>query len=149
MRLGILSDTHGLLRPEALERVAGCDRILHAGDVGDPAILDKLGEIAPVTAVRGNTDHGELARLPDVAALRVEGVEIRMTHRRDDIPPAWRREARLIVYGHSHRPEMEWIGDCLLLNPGAIGARRFKLPLTLAVVTIRDGRLIPEILGVE
>ncbi len=149
MRLAILSDTHGLLRPRVLELAAGCDRILHAGDVGDPAILDRLRRIAPVEAVRGNMDGGALAGLPAVAAGELDGLAYRMTHRREDIDPAWPRQARLIVFGHSHRPELEWRSGCLLLNPGAVGARRFQLPLTMARVRVTDGRLVPEIVAVE
>ncbi len=132
-----------------LELVAGSDRILHAGDVGDPAILDQLRQVAPVAAVRGNMDGGPLANLPATVSGELDGLPYRMTHRREDIDPAWQREAGLIVFGHSHRPELEWRGGCLLLNPGAVGARRFKLPLTLALVRVTDGRLVPEIVAVE
>ncbi len=149
LQVAILSDTHGLLRPRVLELAAGCDRILHAGDVGDPAILDQLRQIAPVEAVRGNMDVGPLAALPAVAAGELGGLAYRMTHRREDVEAAWPRQAQLIVFGHSHRPELEWRSGCLLLNPGAVGARRFKLPLTMARLTVTDGRLIPEIVAVE
>lgn len=146
----VLSDTHGLLRPEVLDLTRGADRILHAGDVGDPGILDQLQHIAPVTAVRGNVDRSEeLSRLPDVVDGDLEEISFRMTHRRDDVGDRWHRDVELIIFGHSHRPEMEWRGGCLLLNPGAVGARRFKLPLTLARLTIHDGRLIPEIVTIE
>ena len=149
LRVAILSDTHGLLRPRVLELAAGSDRILHAGDVGDPAILDRLRRIAPVAAVRGNMDGGALADLPPVVAGELDGLPYRMTHRREDVDPAWPGEARLIVFGHSHRPELEWRSGCLLLNPGAVGARRFQLPLTMALVRVTDGRLVPEIVAVE
>jgi putative phosphoesterase len=156
LRVGILADTHGLLRPQALERLAGCDLLLHAGDVGEAEILSRLGALAPVVAVRGNTDCGDLARLPAVAAGTLEaaaggaeaGTAYRMTHRREDVPPGWTREARLVVFGHSHRPELEWQGACLLLNPGSCGPSRFSLPLTVAVVTVDGRRLIPEILAI-
>ena len=150
----MLSDTHGILRPRVLERLAGCDLLLHAGDVGvaegAAQILAQLEQLARVVAVRGNTDGGELAAaLPAVRSGELAGVAYRMTHRREDVDPDWLREARLIVFGHSHRPELEWRGDCLLLNPGSCGARRFQLPLTVAVVTITGKRLVPEILAVE
>jgi len=150
----VLSDTHGILRPRVLERLAGCDLLLHAGDVGvaegAAQILAQLEQLARVVAVRGNTDGGELAAaLPAVLSGELAGVAYRMTHRREDVDPDWLREARLIVFGHSHRPELEWRGDCLLLNPGSCGARRFQLPLTVAVVTITGKRLVPEILAVE
>jgi putative phosphoesterase len=159
LRVGVLSDTHGVLRPVVLERLAGCDLLLHAGDVGEPAptspvdsepILARLERLAPVVAVRGNWDSGALAAaLPAVATGDLGGMPYRMTHRREDIPADWPRQSRLIVFGHSHRPELEWRGDCLLLNPGGCGARRFRLPLTIAVVTVADNHLVPEILAVE
>jgi putative phosphoesterase len=152
--VGVLSDTHGILRPQVLERLAGCELLLHAGDVGvaegEAPILTRLARLAPVLAVRGNTDGGELAAaLPAVQSGELAGVAYRMTHRREDVHPNWLHEARLIVFGHSHRPELEWRGDRLLLNPGSCGARRFQLPLTVAVVTVTGQRLVPEILAVE
>lgn len=150
MRVGVLSDTHNLLRPRVLERLAGCEHILHGGDVGDLAVLERLRAIAPVEAVRGNTDSGATAdTLPEVLSGELAGLPFRMVHRREDIAPAWTREVRLIVYGHTHRPELEWRGNCLLLNPGACGPRRFSLPLTIAILTIADGRIVPEIRAVE
>lgn len=149
MRVGVISDTHGRLRPRVLELLAGCDRILHAGDVGEVALLDRLREIAPVEAVCGNTDTGEAARLPFSVQGELAGLPFGMVHRREDVDPSWLKRHRLVIFGHSHRPELEWRGSCLLLNPGACGSRRFSLPLTLAIVTVSDGRLLPEILGVE
>jgi len=149
VKIGLLSDTHGLLRPRVLERLSGCERILHAGDVGSPAILERLRAIAPVTAVRGNVDGGELASLPDTMTEEIAGLPFGMVHRREDAPATWPRRMRLIAFGHSHRPELEWHGSCLWINPGACGARRFQLPLTIALLTIRDGRIVPEILAVE
>jgi putative phosphoesterase len=148
MRVGILADTHGLLRPRVLERLAGCDRLLHAGDVVDLEILARLREIAPVTAVQGNMDAPN-PLLPPFVTGTLEEVPFGMIHRREDIPSFWPREMGLIVFGHSHRPELEWRGSCLLLNPGACGGRRFSLPLTVAVVTVVEKRIVPEILAVE
>lgn len=150
MRIGVLSDTHNLLRPRVLELLAGCDRILHAGDVGDLEILRQLEQVAPVAAVRGNTDAGRTAaELPEELTGDLDGLPFGMIHRREDVPRTWTSSLRLVIFGHSHRPEMEWRGPCLLLNPGACGARRFKLPLTLAVLTVTEDRLIPEIRAVE
>ena len=149
MKVAVLADTHGLLRPQVLERVSGCARILHAGDVGDVALLDQLAEVAPVTAVRGDKDRGAAATLPEIARGELGGLPFRMTHRHADLNPEWRRQVRLIVYGHSHRPEISWHGNCLLLNPGAVGPRRFKLPLTMARLTVLDDRIVPELLAVE
>ena len=150
MRVGVLADTHGLLRPRVPELLAGCEAILHAGDVGDPEVLRRLREIAPVSAVRGNTDTvGELARLPDDVGGELDGLRYRMVHRREEADPGWFADHALVVHGHSHRPELSWQGSCLLLNPGACGQRRFRLPLTLAVLTVADGRIVPEIRSVE
>ena len=150
MRVGVISDTHNLLRPRVLELLTGCERILHAGDVGEPEILQQLRRIAPVDAVRGNTDTGEMAaELPETIAGDLAGLPYRMVHRREDADPAWILRLRLLVFGHSHRPEMEWRGSCLLLNPGACGPRRFHLPLTIAILTVTDNRIVPEILAVE
>lgn len=151
----MLSDTHGLLRPRVLELLAGCDRLLHAGDVGSEEVLEQLRRIAPVEAVRGNVDTAPpLSALPEVVSGHLEGDEaeplaFRMTHRREDVQRAWTDEARLVVFGHSHRPELAWEGRCLLLNPGACGRRRFHLPLTLAILHVREGRLVPELLAAE
>ena len=148
LRLGILSDTHGQLRPRVLDLLEGSELILHAGDVGDPAILDQLAEIAPVEAVRGNVDGGDLADLPTTFERELGGITVGMVHRRDDVPVAWRRSVSLVVFGHSHRPELEWHGRALWLNPGAVGPRRFSLPLTLARVVLDGDRIHPEILSV-
>ncbi len=150
MRVGVLSDTHNLLRPRVLELLAGCDRILHAGDVGEPEILRQLERIAPVDAVRGNTDAGATAAgLPGELTGSLDGLAFGMIHRREDVPRDWPARLQLVIFGHSHRPEMEWRGQCLLLNPGACGARRFHLPLTLAILTVTDRRIVPEIRAVE
>lgn len=150
MRIGVVSDTHGLVRPRALDVLFGVDRILHAGDVGHPDVLTQLATIAPVTAVRGNVDTGAtLAKLPLRHESEAEGLRFGLVHRRADIPAAWPRDLRFVVFGHSHQPEMSWEGSCLLLNPGSCGRRRFHLPATIAILTLRDGRVVPEILSVE
>ena len=119
MRVGVLSDTHNLLRPRVLELLDGCDRILHAGDVGDLHLLEPLRRIAPVEAIRGNTDTGETAAaLPDSLAGDLDGVSFLMVHRREEADPNRLRNLGLLIYGHSHRPELSWHGSCLLLNPG-------------------------------
>jgi putative phosphoesterase len=146
----VLSDTHGVLRPRVAALLAGCDRILHAGDVGTGEVLARLRGIAPVEAVRGNVDAGpEVGALPAVLTGELDGLAFAMTHRREDVDPAWIRRMGLVVFGHSHRPEMAWQGACLLLNPGACGQRRFAYPLTLAVLTVAAGRIVPEIREVE
>lgn len=150
MRVGVVSDTHGLLRPEVPRLLSGCDVILHAGDVGAGEVLAGLREVAPVTAVRGNVDlEGELGRLPEVVEGELEGAGYRMAHVRDDALAAPLGDLRLVVWGHSHRPEIGWHDECLLLNPGSCGRRRFRLPLTLAILTVAGGRLVPELVAVE
>lgn len=138
-----------MLRPRVLELLAGSDLILHAGDVGDRQILEQLSKIAPVEAVRGNTDHGDTGDLQETFEREIAGFAVRMVHRRQDVPAHWAREAHLVIFGHSHRPELEWHGKSIWLNPGAVGARRFKLPLTLARVSLDGDRLLPEILSLE
>ncbi|HEY0783288.1 MAG TPA: metallophosphoesterase family protein [Thermoanaerobaculia bacterium] len=149
MRVGVIADTHGQLRPRVLELLQGCDRILHAGDVGTAAVLAELRRVAPVLAVRGNVDDGPVVRdLPAVLHDDLDGVRLQMVHRREDADPR-DHGLGLVVFGHSHRPELQYQGSCLLLNPGACGPRRFSYPLTLAVLTIEGRRLQPEILRVE
>jgi putative phosphoesterase len=144
MRIGVLSDTHGLLRPEVLPALAGVDHILHAGDVGNPDILEALGQLAPVTAIRGNIDtHGPCAELPPTAALELSGCLICMVHDIDelDIVPG-AAGVRVVIYGHSHKPSAEMRDGVLYLNPGSAGPRRFNLPVTLALVDVApDGQI--------
>ena len=143
MRLAVLSDTHGLLRPEVLHAVAGADYILHAGDVGDPAILDALRAIAPLTAVRGNIDRtGPCSTLPATEALQLDGRLMYMLHTIADLDLNPRAAGMdLIVYGHSHQPLIERRDDVLFLNPGSCGPRRFRLPVTLAFVELEPGAI--------
>jgi putative phosphoesterase len=141
MLIGVISDTHGLLRTEAMTALAGVEHILHAGDVGDPAILDALAQIAPVTAIRGNVDtHGACAELPETEAVMLRGRLFYLVHAIEelDISPAAAGVA-VVVYGHSHQSRVERRGDVLYLNPGSAGPKRFKLDVTLALVTISEG----------
>ncbi len=143
MEVGVLSDTHGVLRPETLEALAGCDVILHAGDIGDPKILQDLVTIAPVFAVRGNVDAGPWAdALPDTEVIEVAGVRFYMLHILEelDVDPA-AAGVDVVVFGHSHRPLAEDRGGVLFLNPGSAGPRRFDLPVTLARLVIREGTM--------
>jgi len=141
MLIGVISDTHGLLRPEALKALAGVEHILHAGDVGDSAILEALAEIAPVTAIRGNVDtEGQCADLPETEAVMLGGRLFYMVHAIEDMdisPIA--AGVSVVVYGHSHVARVEQRGDVLYLNPGSAGPKRFKLEVTLALVTISEG----------
>jgi len=146
--IGVISDTHGLLRPEAVVALSGSDHILHAGDVGDPAVLARLREIAPVTAVRGNVDHGEWARkLPKTDVLEVEGVSIYVLHNLDelDLKPEAAGFAA-VVFGHSHVPKREMRNGVLYFNPGSAGPKRFKLPVSLGRLVLQGGEIEAEVL---
>jgi len=134
MKIGIISDTHGLIRPEALEVLRGSEMILHAGDIGSRAVLDALGAIAPVVAVRGNCDKGSLAReLPSTEIIEADGHLIYLLHdiERLDLDPA-AAGFRVVISGHSHRPVQRERKGVLFLNPGSAGPRRFGLPVTVA-----------------
>lgn len=147
IRIGVISDTHGLLRQEAVQALAGCAHILHAGDVGDDAILDTLRKIAPVTAVRGNVDHeGVCGALPLTEAVEIEGKLLYLVHRREDLdlhPQAAGIAA--VIFGHSHQPEISWTDDVLFFNPGSAGPRRFRLPITIGILECTRNTLTPRI----
>lgn len=131
--IGVISDTHGLVRPQAIEALAGVDMILHAGDIGNAAVLDTLREVAPIVAVRGNNDRGEWAEsLPDWEVVEIGAVSIYMLHdvKEIDISPAG--AFQVVISGHSHKPAIEERRGVLYLNPGSAGPRRFSLPISLA-----------------
>jgi uncharacterized protein len=149
--VGVISDTHGLLRPEALAALRGSDYIIHAGDVGDPAILDKLAKIAPVTAVRGNVDHGAWAqKIPATNVLDIGEVSIYVLHsiQELDVKPEAAKFAA-VVYGHSHVPKQEIKNGVLYFNPGSAGPRRFKLPVSVGRLTIKNSKIDARILMLE
>jgi putative phosphoesterase len=142
-RIGVISDTHGLLRPEAVRALRGSSLIVHAGDIGTPDVLSALREIAPVVAVRGNNDRGAWARTLEAhRTLDVAGVRLHVTHDLGElvIDPA-ADGVDVVVAGHSHRPSSERRGGVLFLNPGSAGPRRFSLPITVARLSISAGRL--------
>jgi putative phosphoesterase len=148
VRIGLVSDTHGLLRPELFEQLAGVEHILHAGDLGPLDLLTELRAIAPVTIVWGNTDGMEVrAALPETARVHLGGVEVAVVHGHQFASPlprllaAANPGAGLVVFGHSHQPVVERVGDSLLVNPGSAGPRRFSQPVTLAIATIENGRV--------
>jgi uncharacterized protein len=156
VRLGVISDTHGLLRPEVFDVFAEVDHILHGGDVGRPAILDELGTIAPVTAVYGNTDGGDIRdRLPQVATIELDGFTIVVTHGDQFGSPTPERvqaafpRAEIIVYGHTHRPLLTLVDVVVtVMNPGGAGPRRFSLPPSVGILELEPGipprgRLVP------
>jgi uncharacterized protein len=149
--IGVISDTHGLLRPEAVDALKGCDRIIHAGDVGSPDVLQHIRQIAPVVAVRGNVDKGRWAlALPDTETIDLDGHTIYVLHILADFdlqlaPPG----INAVVYGHSHTPSIEHRGNVLYLNPGSAGPRRFRLPVSIARMSVVDGRLTARIVELD
>ena len=146
-RIGIISDTHGLLRPEAERRLAGVDHIIHGGDIGRPEIIDALRRIAPVTAIRGNVDIDDWAvAYPETEVVRLAGKAIYVLHdlKTLQIDPI-ARGIDVVVSGHSHVPKIDTADGVLYLNPGSAGRRRFGLPITLATIDVTPDNLRPEI----
>jgi putative phosphoesterase len=145
-RIGVIADTHGLLRPEAVKALNGVELIIHAGDIDDPRILRKLGRLAPVYAVRGNTDRGAwAAKLPLTLVVEVGGVQLYVLHELFclDLDPAAAGFAA-VIYGHSHEPHLERKNGVLYLNPGSAGPRRFTLPVSLVLIRIKGNSLETE-----
>jgi uncharacterized protein len=148
--LGIISDTHGLLREEAIKMLYGVDHIIHAGDIGDPDIIHRLAAIAPVSAIRGNIDFQPWAlSFPETVQTTLFGQKIYVIHDRNElaIAPA-EMGMDLVISGHSHRASVDKLSDVLHVNPGSAGPRRFRLPITLATIEIAGGRLSPRILEI-
>jgi uncharacterized protein len=146
--IGVISDTHGLMRPQALDALRGSALIIHAGDVGRPEVLDALRALAPLHVVRGNVDHGDWAeRLPMTTRVAIGGIALHVLHNIDelDLDPVAAGIAAVIC-GHSHKPAIETRKGVLWLNPGSAGPRRFSLPVSLAKITIAGGELRPELL---
>ena len=156
MRLGLISDTHGLLRPEVFEVFAEVDHILHAGDIGPPDLLTELETLAPVTAVYGNTDGWDIrSRVPQVASLRLDGFDIVVTHGDQFGSPTPEKlnaafpEAEILIYGHTHRPLLTTVDVVVtVMNPGGAGPKRFDLPPSVGIMELEAGippraRLVP------
>lgn len=136
-RIGIISDTHGLLRPEVVEVLQGCEAILHGGDINSPDILNQLNRIAPTYAVRGNNDKEWAKDLPGTLTLSLYGINFFMVHNKKNIPKEL-ETVDIIVYGHSHKYKEKVAGGQFMLNPGSCGPRRFTQPITFAVLEIAD-----------
>jgi putative phosphoesterase len=147
-RLGVISDTHGLLRPEVAEVFVGVRLILHAGDIGTRDVINDLRSIAPVVAVRGNNDKGSWARaIPETEVVQVDDIRIFMVHSLNDAEiNAEDRRIRIVISGHSHRPSMEIRDGVLFMNPGSAGPRRFKLPIAVGRLTIHGSVIKSEII---
>lgn len=149
--IGLISDTHGLLRQNAIDALTGVDLILHAGDIDNPAILDQLNRIAPVRAVLGNMDRDPgLGHLPRFDVIETGGIYISIIHDRDqlDLDPA-AAGFSVVVCGHSHRPSIEKKGGVLYINPGSAGPRRFKLPVSVGFLDINGAEYTPRLIEIE
>jgi hypothetical protein len=152
--IGLISDTHGLVRPQVHQALAGVELILHAGDVGGDEVLDELSLIAPVLAVSGNTDTPGDPRLREAIDQSIGGVSIHVSHGHEVGSPTPARlleryAAQVIVYGHTHRQHVARAGGCLIVNPGAAGAKRFKLSPSVARLTIAHGVAEVELIPLE
>ena len=149
-RIGVISDTHGLLREQVRCRLRGCDLILHAGDVDSPSVLTKLGGIAPVVAVRGNVDTGSWAQeLQELEYLDIGGAGICVIHDRRGLDVrALPTGTRVVISGHSHKPHMEHVDGVLYLNPGSAGPRRFNLPISMALLHVEPDGIRPELIEI-
>jgi len=148
--IGVISDTHGLLRPAALGALRGAEHIIHAGDVGTPEILEQLAAIAPLTAVRGNVDKGAWARkLPETEAVEIAGISIYVLHdiAQLDLKPK-AAGFDVVIYGHSHVPKQETRNGVLYFNPGSAGPRRFRLPVTVGRLVLEQGKVRAEIVAI-
>ncbi|HEY7713309.1 MAG TPA: metallophosphoesterase family protein [Candidatus Binatia bacterium] len=149
-KVGVISDTHGLVRAEAMTALKGCEIILHAGDIGKPEVLDSLETIAPVIAIRGNNDRGSWAKkLPDILNLRINGLGIYVIHNVHELESSPGDDFRLVVSGHSHQPSAITRGGVLYLNPGSAGPRRFKLPVAVARLQVRGKRVRAKIIEIK
>ena len=140
MKIGIISDTHGLLRPEVTKALEGCGAILHGGDITGPEIIERLESIAPVYVVRGNGDRDWAEHIPLFLDFELAGLRVYMTHRKKDLPDDL-SEYDLVVFGHSHKYEESRHGKTLLLNPGSCGPRRFHQAITMVIAGIADGHI--------
>lgn len=139
-KIGVISDTHGLLRPEIIENLKGCDVILHAGDVNKQDILDELSRMASIYVVRGNNDKEWASHLREVLCFELYGLKFLMVHNKKMIPPAKLKDSDIVIFGHTHKFEMKYSGEKLWLNPGSCGTRRFIQPVTMVILEIEDDR---------
>lgn len=139
-RIAVLSDTHGLLRPEVLDAIAGCDAIIHGGDISKPEIIDRLKEIAPVYVVRGNNDKEWAEHLPVTLTFQIEDCRFFLVHNKKEVPKDL-TDIDAVIFGHSHKYSEQVIDGRLWLNPGSCGKRRFDQEITLAILTV-DGSVL-------
>jgi putative phosphoesterase len=151
LRIGLISDTHGLLRPQALDALVRVDGIIHAGDIGNAAVLERLAAIAPLAAIRGNNDAGDWAEaIPDTLRLDIGGVMVHVLHdaKQLDIDPA-AEGIDVVIAGHSHKPSIEYRDGVLFVNPGSAGPRRFRLPVSVGFLEIDAGTASASLLTLD
>jgi putative phosphoesterase len=157
IRIGVIADTHGRFDPAVVEHFAGVNAILHAGDIEDPSVIRELEAVAPVIAVSGNVEEFEGSGYPRQRVIRRHGIVIVLRHvlfeqgRLADDARQWldREQPDVCVFGHSHRPTVDWYGDTILFNPGSAGPRRFALPRGIGLLMVRNGRVIPKLIRLE
>ena len=150
-RIGLVSDTHGLVRPEALAALRGSEVIIHAGDIGKPEVLDSFSSIAPVIAIKGNNDRDLWAKkIPDVLHLKINGIKIQVIHNVNELEADPSHDGfRAIVSGHSHKPGLVTRDGILFINPGSAGPRRFRLPIAIGKLWIEQGKVEAKIIEIE
>ena len=150
-KVGVISDTHGLLRPQAVRALRGSELIIHAGDIGKPEVLDSLALLAPIMAIRGNNDRGAWASgIPDILELTINGVNVQVIHNVQEIenePAA--RGFHAIISGHSHKPGIVKREQVLFVNPGSAGPRRFKLPVAIGEIRVNGSHLSARIVNLQ
>jgi len=145
--IGLISDTHGLMRPAALAALGGSEVIIHAGDIGKPEVIDALKTIAPVLAIRGNNDRAAWAeQIPDELDLQINGIKVYLIHDASDMDSASAAGFHAVVSGHSHKPSLVTNDGVLFINPGSAGPRRFKLPIAVARIKLRGGKVRAKII---
>jgi len=147
-RIGLISDTHGLIRPQALVALNDVELIVHAGDIGKPEVIEALRAIAPVAAIKGNNDTGPWARhIPDILDLHVKDITVRVIHNVHDVERNLASAGvHVVISGHSHKPSVEMRDDVLFVNPGSAGPRRFKLPVTVGLLLLQNTDVSAEII---
>jgi putative phosphoesterase len=148
--IGVISDTHGLLRPEVFKIFKNVDLILHAGDIGRPEVLEELAKIAPIVAVRGNNDTDPWAkRIPEFKTVSASGVSLFLLHDLKQLPEGVTSGVKAVISGHSHKPALERRDGILFLNPGSAGPRRFKLPIGVARLTVNRARVTARLIEIR
>lgn len=154
IRIGIIADTHSLFDPAIRQHFKGVDHILHAGDIGNQSVIERLEQIAPVTAVSGNVDDDEQSGFPSEAVIELAGLRIAIRHilyeggkmTKEGRAFLEREHPDVCIFGHTHQPKVNWLGDALLFNPGSAGPKRFSLPRGIGLLTIQKEKVLPKLI---